>query len=372
MEKIRVALVHDWLTGQRGGEKVLEVLAEIFPAAPIYALFHFPGSQVDGLEAREIRTSFIQRLPFLKKKYRLYLPLFPLAAELFDLADYDLIVSSSHCVAKGIIPGPDSLHLSYVHSPVRYAWNQYSAYFSPRDLSFFSRLAVPGVIHRLRIWDVASSARVDQFIANSANVARRIKKYYRRDADVIHPPADTDFFTLPEAELSRSYFLIVSALVPYKKIGLAVEVFNRTGEPLKIVGTGPEFRKLAKRAKPNVEFLGQVPAGRLRELYRGALALLMPGEEDFGISAVEAQACGAPVIAYGRGGVLESVIPGETGIFFSEPSPAGLSRALDNFRGMKFNSSVLRSNAMRFSRSLFKERLAAYIEDRWRAFRAGP
>jgi glycosyltransferase involved in cell wall biosynthesis len=372
MDKIRVALVHDWLTGQRGGEKVLEVLAEIFPDAPIYTLFHFPGSQSPALEGRKIHTSFLQRLPFLKKKYRLYLPLFPLAIELFDLTGYDLVVSSSHCVAKGVIPGPDSLHLSYVHSPVRYAWNQYPAYFSPGDMSFFSRLAVPRVIHRLRIWDVASSVRVDRFIANSANVARRIMRYYRRDADVIHPPADTDFFTLPEAAAERSYFLIVSALVPYKKIGLAVETFNRSGEPLKIVGTGPDLRKLAKRARPNIEFLGQVPAARLRDLYRGALALLMPGEEDFGIAAVEAQACGAPVVAYGRGGVLESVIPGQSGVFFSDPSPTGLQGALDNFRGLKFNGSVLRSNAMRFSRSLFKDRLAAYFEDRWRAFRSQP
>ncbi|OGD19474.1 MAG: hypothetical protein A2W03_00975 [Candidatus Aminicenantes bacterium RBG_16_63_16] len=372
MEKVRVALVHDWLTGQRGGEKVLEVLAEIFPAAPIFTLFHFPGSQADALEAREIRTSFLQGLPFLRKWYRLYLPLFPLAAELFDLADYDLVISSSHCVAKGVIPGPDSLHLSYIHSPVRYAWNQYSSYFPPREMSLFRRLAVPRVIHRLRIWDVASSARVDHFVANSANVARRIKRYYRREADVIHPPADTDFYALPDGAPDRSYFLIVSALVPYKKIGLAVEAFNASGEPLKIVGTGPDFRKLARRARPNIEFLGQVPADRLRDLYRGALALLMPGEEDFGIAAVEAQACGAPVVAYGRGGVLESVVPGETGVFYADPTPDGLQGALDNFRGLKFNSSVLRSNAMRFSRSLFKQKLAAYFEDKWRAFRSGP
>ena len=372
MEKIRVALVHDWLTGQRGGEKVLEVLAEIFPDAPIYTLFHFPGSQVDALEARIIRTSFLQGLPFLRKKYRLYLPLFPLAAELFDLADYDLVISSSHCVAKGVIPGPDALHLSYIHSPVRYAWNQYFSYFPPREMSLFRRLAVPRIIHRLRIWDVASSARVDHFVANSANVARRIRRYYRREADVIHPPADTEFFTLPDEAPARSYFLIVSALVPYKKIGLAVEAFNVSGEPLKIVGTGPDFRKLARRARPNIEFLGQVPADRLRDLYRGARALLMPGEEDFGIAAVEAQACGAPVVAYGRGGVLESVVPGETGVFYPDPTTDGLRGALDNFRGLKFNSSVLRSNAMRFSRSLFKQKLAAHFEDKWRAFRSGP
>jgi glycosyltransferase involved in cell wall biosynthesis len=372
MEKIRVALVHDWLTGQRGGEKVLEVLAEIFPEAPIYTLFHFPGSQSPALEGRKIHTSFLQRLPCLRKKYRLYLPLFPLAAELFDLAAYDLVISSSHCVAKGVIPGPDSLHLSYVHSPVRYAWNQYHAYFAPRELSLFRRLAVPRVIHRLRIWDVASSARVDHFIANSANVARRIRRYYRRDAEVIHPPVDTEFFTLPAAPSERTYFLIVSALVPYKKIGLAVEAFNRTGDPLKIVGDGPDFSRLARRARPNIEFLGQVPADGLRDLYRGALAYLLPGEEDFGIAAVEAQACGAPVVAYGRGGALESVVPGRTGVFFADPSPAGLEDALDNFRGLKFNSSDLRSNAMRFSRPLFRQRLTACFEARWRAFRTGP
>lgn len=372
MEKVRVALVHDWLTGQRGGEKVLEVLAEIFPEAPIYTLFHFPGSQAEAIEARDIRTSFLQGLPFLRTRYRLYLPFFPLAAELFDLTDYDLVISSSHCVAKGVIPGPDSLHLSYIHSPMRYAWNQYSAYFAPPQLSLFSRLVVPGVIHRLRTWDVASSTRVDRFIANSANVARRIWRYYRREADVIHPPADTDFFTLPDAAPARGYFLIVSALVPYKKIGLAVEAFNRSGEPLKVVGTGPDFRKLRRRARPNIEFLGAVPADCLRDLYRGALALLMPGEEDFGICAVEAQACGTPVIAYDRGGVCESVIPGETGVFFSEPSPAGLQGALDNFRGLKFNTSGLRANAVRFSRPLFKQRLAAYFEDTWRALRSSP
>jgi glycosyltransferase involved in cell wall biosynthesis len=372
MENIRVALVHDWLTGQRGGEKVLEVLAEIFPRAPIYTLFHFPGSQADWLEKRDIRTSFLQKLPLLRKKYRLYLPFFPLAAELFDLADYDLVISSSHCVAKGIIPPADALHVSYIHSPVRYAWNQYAAYFSPRQLNFFSRLIVPRVIHRLRIWDVASSARVDRFIANSDNVARRIMKYYRREADVIPPPADTVFFTLPAEDQVRDYFLIVSALVPYKKIELAVDVFNRTGERLKIVGTGPDSRKLRRRARPNVEFLGQVPAEGLRRLYQGALAFVQPGEEDFGIAAVEAQACGAPVIAYGRGGALETVIPGETGLLFADPSAAGLRAALDNFRTVKFNRSSLRSNAMRFSRPLFKQRLAAYLDEKWGAFRSRP
>ena len=369
MDKIKVALVHDWLTGQRGGEKVLEVLAEIFPEAPVFTLFHFKGSQVESLERRDIRTSFLQKFPFLKKRYRLYLPLFPLAVELFDLSEYELIISSSHCVAKGVIPRPDALHISYIHSPMRYAWNQYFAYFAPGRLSFFSRLFIPPVIHRLRVWDVSSSARVDHFIANSANVARRIEKYYRRDADVIHPPADTDFFTPAAPEPAREYYLIVSALVPYKRIDLAVEALNLRSAPLKVVGTGPEFKKLRRAARPNIEFLGPVTGESLRSLYQGAKALLLPGEEDFGITGLEAQACGTPVIAYGRGGAKETVIPGETGIFFSELTGASLGSALDKFQGLEFNKTIIRSNAMTFSRAAFKEKMASYFEKKWAEFK---
>lgn len=369
MDKMKVALVHDWLTGQRGGEKVLEILAEIFPEAPVFTLFHFKGSQSGIIEQRDIRTSFLQKLPFLKKRYRLYLPLFPLAAELFDLGEYELIVSSSHCVAKGVIPRPDALHISYIHSPVRYAWNQYFAYFSPDKLSFFSRFLIPPVIHRLRVWDVSSSARVDHFVANSENVAQRIKKYYRRDADVIHPPADTDFFSPAAQEPVKGYYLIVSALVPYKRIDLAIDAFNLRGEPLKVVGTGPEFKKLKKAARPNIEFLGPVSAESLRSLYQGAKALLLPGEEDFGITALEAQACGTPVIAYGRGGAKETVIPVETGVFFSELTVMSLESALDKFQGLEFNKNIIRSNAMKFSRAAFKEKMASYFEKRWAEFK---
>jgi glycosyltransferase involved in cell wall biosynthesis len=365
MDKIKVALVHDWLTGQRGGEKVLEVLAEIFPQAPIYTLFHIKGSQTGVIEKRDIRTSFLQKLPFLKKRYRYYLPLFPLAVELFDLGDYELVVSSSHCVAKGAIPPPDALHISYVHSPIRYAWNQYFAYFSPDRLSFFSRRLIPPVIHRLRVWDESSSARVDHFIANSENVARRVQKYYRRTADVIHPPVDTEFFRPPVDEPSRSSYLIVSALVPYKRIDLAVQAFNRSGERLTVVGTGPDLGKLKKSARSNITFLGQVSGLDLRALYQGAKALLLPGEEDFGITALEAQACGTPVIAYGRGGALESVLPGETGVFFSELTAAGLSSALDNFQRLKFNERGIRAHAEKFSRPAFREKAAAYFERKW-------
>ncbi|MGB9006906.1 MAG: glycosyltransferase [Candidatus Aminicenantales bacterium] len=367
----KIALVHDWLTGQRGGEKVLEVLAELFPEAPIYTLFHVRGSQIPDIEKKDIRTSFLQRLPWAKRKYRFYLPLFPLAVELFDLQDFDLVISSSHCAAKGIIPRPDALHLSYIHSPMRYAWNQYFAYFSPRRLGPFSRWLIPPLIHALRVWDVASSARTDTFVANSRNVARRIEKYYRRKAEVIPPPVDTGFFR-PEKEpgisARGSYFLIVSALVPYKMIDLAVEVFNRRGQELWIVGGGPEYRKLRRAAKSNIRFLGSLPAEDLRQAYRGARALLQPWEEDFGIASLEAQACGLPVIAYSRGGARETVLPGKTGLLFDDLNAAGLSAALDNFQGLAFNKSTARKNAMRFSRPLFKKKISGFIRRAWSEF----
>jgi len=362
MDNLKVVLVHDWLTGRRGGEKVLEVLAEIYPDAPVYTLFHVRGSQIPAIEQRTIRTSFLQKFPFVRKKYRSYLPLFPLAVELFDLQDYDLVISTSHCVAKGVISHPHALHISYIHSPVRYAWNQYFSYFAPGNLGVFSRFIIPPFVHFLRIWDVSSSSRVDRFIANSENTACRIQKYYRRDSVVIHPPVDTDFFTPAEKEERSGEFLIVSALVPYKRIDLAVAAFNRAQLPLAVVGTGPDFKKLKKMAGSTVRFLGALNPEDLREVYRKARAFLLPGEEDFGITALEAQACGTPVIAFGRGGAVETVIPGETGIFFQDLSVSGLTGALDKFHRLEFNKSVLRSNAMKFSRPLFKEKLVSFIE----------
>jgi len=369
MENVRVALVHDWLTGRRGGERVLEVLAELFPRAPIFTLIRFPGSQVPELEARDIRTSFLQGMPFLRKRYRSYLPLYPLAVEQFDLQEFELVVSSSHCVAKGIIPGPEALHVSYIHSPVRYAWNQYFAYFGPGKTGPFGRLLIPPVVHRLRVWDVTSAARVDHFLANSKAVARRIEKYYRRPAEVIHPPVDTDFFTPPDSEPERKAYLIVSALVPYKRIDAAVAAFRGLSSELRIVGDGPEYRALRRSAGPNVSFLGPVAGEDLRRLYREAKALLMPGEEDFGIAPLEAQACGTPVVAFGRGGVLETVVPGETGLLYEPATPSALAAALDKFRGLTFNKNSLRSQAVKFSRGLFKEKFAARLGRLWDAFK---
>jgi len=369
MEQIRVALVHDWLTGQRGGEKVLEVLAEIFPQAPIFTLFHFRGSQVDNVEKKTIRKSFLQKLPFLKRHYRWYLPLFPLAAELFDFSSFDLVVSTSHCVAKGIIPPPHALHVSYIHSPLRYAWNQYFAYFSPGQLNIFSRFIIPPIIHRLRIWDESSAHRVDYFVSNSKNVARRIDKYYRRGADVIYPPVDTQFFQ-PAPDRGRGdYYLIVSALVPYKRIDLAIEAFNFAGAPLKIVGDGPDYKKLKKNARPNIEFIRPLTAKDLLHVFQDAKAYLLPGEEDFGITSLEAQACGIPVVAFGRGGARETVVPEITGIFFYEATGDSLQQALDKFESFEFNKNTIRANAMNFSREIFKAKISGYLEAKWSEFK---
>lgn len=366
MKNLKVALVHDWLTGQRGGEKVLEVLCEIFPEAPIFSLFHFPGSQIKSIEEKEIFTSFLQKMPGLRQKYRFYLPLFPLAIELFDLQDFDMVVSSSHCVAKGIIPRPDALHVCYIHSPVRYAWNQYFSYFSPKKLGFFSRKIIPFSIHKLRLWDESSSHRVDHFIANSQTTLQRVQKYYRRQSDVIHPPVDTEFFRPDDRK--EDYFLIVSALVPYKKIELAIQTFNKNGKVLKIVGQGPEYKRLKKISKTNIQFLGSIDKDSLLKTYQRAKALIMPGEEDFGINSLEAQACGIPVVGFARGGALETIIPEETGVFFHDLSVDSLLEALDKLESVKLNKEAIRSHALKFSRINFKENIHAFLQKKWNDF----
>lgn len=367
MTNAKIALVHDWLTGQRGGEKVLEVLAELFPRAPIFTLFHFKDSQKESIEERNIHCSFLQRMPFARRHYRWYLPLYPAAVECLDLQEFDFVISSSHCAAKGIIPAPDALHISYIHSPMRYAWNQYHAYFSPARLNCFARMTIPLMMHWIRMWDESSSRRVDWFIANSQAVSQRIQRYYRRSSVVINPPVDTDLFTLGQSD--SDYFLIVSALVPYKRIDMAVRAFNRTGQPLKIVGKGPEYKKLKKSAKKNIDFLGEVSAQDLRRIYQEARALIMPGEEDFGINVLESQACGTPVIALKRGGACETVESGKTGLLFERATVSGLMSALDKFDRLTFNKDLLRKNALSFSRESFKNRINTYLQRKWMEFR---
>ncbi len=361
------ALVHDWLTGMRGGEKVLAALGSLFPAAPVYTLFHFPGSVSPAIESHPIRTSFLQRAPGLRRHYRRYLPLFPAAVEAFDLAGHDLVVSSSHCVAKGAIPPPGALHLCYCHTPMRYAWDQEHAYF-PKRTGPTARLRGV-VLSRLRSWDVASAARVDGFAANSRFVAERIRRYYRRDAEVVHPPVDVEFFT-PEGPEPRlrigeggGYCVMVTALAPYKRVDVAIRACEALGVELQVVGTGPQEAELRRLAGPRTRLLGRVSDEELRRLYRGARCLVQPGVEDFGIAPVEALACGTPVVALGRGGVLDVVEDGVHGFLVAEErDPQSLAAAIDKAGRMGFNILNLRTRAEGFSTSNFIDRFSRFLE----------
>jgi glycosyltransferase involved in cell wall biosynthesis len=372
-----VALAHDWLTGMRGGEKVLEEVLHLFPAAPIYTLFHFPGSVSRAIESHPIHTSFLQRAPGLRRHYRSYLPLFPLAVEDFDLGAAELVISTSHCVAKGVVPGPRALHVSYTHSPMRYAWDQEHAYF-PRRRGPVARLR-GAVLSWLRAWDVTASARVDHFLANSRFVAARIERYYRRAADVLHPPADTDYFTPGEnggsgggGAAGGGYCLMVAALAPYKRVEVAMAACERAGLELRVVGGGPEQARLAAAAGPRTRLVGRVGDEELRRLYRGAVCLVQPGVEDFGIAPVEALACGTPVVALGAGGVLDVVEDGVHGVLYelagngtgsaAADHPAILAAAIDKARGIGFNVLNLRNRAEEFSRSRFRERLSGFLK----------
>ena len=365
----RVALVHDWLTGMRGGEKVLEELCGLLPEAPIHTLFHFAGSVSDEIESHPIRTSFLQNAPRLRRSYRSYLPLFPLAVEQFELSDFDLVLSTSHCVAKGARARPGAHHVCYCHTPMRYAWDQRDAYFPSRDGT------VDRVRHRvldaLQRWDVRASSRVDTFVANSTFVRDRIRRYYDRDATVVAPPVDVDFFQpRPEAHggddrrrRGAPFALMVAALAPYKKVDEAIEACRRLDLELRIVGDGPERARLESMAGTGVELLGQVSGAELRELYRTAACFVQPGVEDFGMAAVEALACGCPVVAVAHGGVLDIVEDGIDGLLYPETDGhEGLKRCIDKALGMHFNILNLRNRASRFSRWRFRERMRSVLQ----------
>ena len=348
----RVALVHDWLTGMRGGERVLEALCEIFPSADVYTLLHVKGSVSPIIEARRPRSSFVGHLPFAGRYYRQYLPFFPLAIEQFDFDGYDLVVSSSHCVAKSIVRAGRTRHLCYCHSPMRYAWDQFDAYFGPARIGHLASAAMRPTMAALARWDAATACRVDRFLANSQHVAGRIRRYYNRQATVVYPPIDTEFFR-PDGSQVDPYFLIVSALVPYKRLEVAIRACAALGARLKIVGNGPERPRLARIAGPETEFLGRRDAEELRTLYQRATALIQPGEEDFGMTPVEMQACGRPVVALARGGALESVEDGVTGILVDEPTTEAFAQGLSRARSQRFDPAAIRTRAMRFSRANF-------------------
>jgi glycosyltransferase involved in cell wall biosynthesis len=360
---MRTALIHDWLTGMRGGEKVLEVLCDFYPDADIFTLYHERGSVSPVIERHRIHTSFVQRLPLARTHYRQYLPLFPFAVEQFSLDPYDLVISSSHCAAKAVVAPGRGRHLCYCHSPMRYAWDQFDAYFGEaRKGRLASRWFYRPVLARMARWDAATAGRVNRFVANSNHVATRIRRYYNREATIVHPPVDTVFYH-PADITPGSHFLIVSALVPYKRIELAMAACGNIGAALKIVGDGPDRVRLEQHAGPDVEFLGRLDGNALRDEYRRALAVILPGEEDFGIVPVEAQACGRPVVALGRGGALETVTDGENGVLFDEPSVIALTAALERLMRARFDSTRIRSLAERFSRDRHIERMRTVIDD---------
>jgi glycosyltransferase involved in cell wall biosynthesis len=364
---VRVALIHDWLTGMRGGEKVLESLCQLHPAADIYTLLHNRGSVSPAIESHRIETSFVQWLPFARSKYRSYLPLFPFAIEQFDLDPYDLVISSSHCAAKAVVTPGRARHISYCHSPMRYAWDQFDAYFGPARVgAIASRWVYRPVLARMAQWDAATAPRVNRFVANSAHVARRIARYYNRVAIIVYPPVDTTFYE-PADVTPASHFLIVSALVPYKRVELAIEACSRAGASLRIVGDGPDRERLERMAGPNIEFLGKLSDAGIRDEYRRTAAVLLPGEEDFGIVPVEAQACGRPVVALARGGALETVVDGVTGVLFTEPEVDDLAAALDRVARTRFDSAAIRVHAARFSRERHLEGMRAVIDDTMKA-----
>ena len=380
---MRVALVHDWLTGMRGGERCLESLCELFPHAPIYTLIQVQGSVSANIESHHIITSFLDKFPFAKTHYRYFLPVFPSAIESFKFKNFDLVMSSSHCVAKGIRVPKGTCHISYVHAPMRYIWDAHDQYFGRKACFSLGKLAMTVFRKRLQTWDVKTSTRVHSFMANSQNVAQRIKGHYGREATVVYPPVDWQ--RLSAFDCDEGFYLMVTAFVPYKRVDLAIKVATRSKISLKIIGKGPEEKRLQKLAGPTVEFLGWKTDEGVREFYRKCKALLFPGEEDFGIVPLEAMASGKPVIAYGKGGVLETVSPINpinqteetspptlpTGVFFYEQTESALQEAIQLFESKRdmFQPQAIRASVEYFDKQYFQERIKQVINTNYDQFR---
>ena len=370
---IKKALICDWLNVYAGAERCMESFTNIWADFEIYSLIDFLNDtdRYEILKNKHAHTSFIQNLPFAKSRYRDYLPLFPYAIENFDLSEYDLILSSSHAVAKGVLTHSDQLHISYVHTPIRYAWDLYFEYLKNSGLnsglkSFFAKY----FLHKIRIWDLISTNRVDYLIANSRYIASRIKKIYGRASDVIYPPVDIDKFEVKENK--EEFYLTVSRLVPYKKVDVIVEAFSQINRKLVLIGDGPDMDKIKSKAKKNIEILGYQSNETIRHMMQNAKAFIFAAKEDFGIAPVEAQACGTPVICYGNGGVCETVIDNVSGVYFYEQSVESLLGALNKFEHNvdKFDPSFIRRNSLRFSRKRFEEEIKTYIEHKFNEFKA--
>jgi len=363
---MKIAVIHDWLVTYAGAERVLEQILKLYPEADLFSIVDFLPQEKRSFILNKVgKVSFIQNLPFAKNKYRLYLPLMPLAIEQFDLSAYDLIISSSHAVAKGVITGPSQLHISYVHSPIRYAWDLQYQYLRESNLNQgIKGWLAKYLLHRIRLWDVSSANRVDVFIANSDFIRRRIKKVYRRDAQVIYPPVAVNEFTLQGQK--QDFYLTASRMVPYKKIDLIVEAFTlMPDKKLRVIGEGPDFDKIKKVSQgySNIEFLGYQSFSLLKTQMKQAKAFVFAAEEDFGIVPVEAQACGTPVIAFKKGGALETVVENETGIFFDKQDVESVIDAINRFEISDFNAANIRQHALRFSTENFVDAFKTIVED---------
>ena len=363
---MKIALVHDFFCNLGGSDQVIATLHQIYPQAPVFTLLVSERNKdAEMLRGMDLRPSYVQRLPLARRWHEPYLPLFPVAIESLDLTAYDLILSSSHVCAKGVIPAPEALHLCYCHTPARYAWDLGPLYL--RRLNPLVRAYAAAVMHRLRIWDITASARVDHFVANSGFVAQRIWRYYRRSATVIYPPVDTRYFS--PGERDGDYFLVVSRLTAYKRVDLAVEAFNRLRLPLVVIGDGSERRRLQKVAGPNIRFLGTVPRSRVRDHMRSCRGLIYPGKEDFGITPVEAQSTGRPVVAFGAGGARESVVDGVTGVLFEEQSAEALSEAVTACAARTFDREAIRQHALQFDRDVFSRKITEFVQQKWEQHR---
>ncbi len=364
---MRTAIVHDWLTNMGGAEKVVELMHHLFPDAPIYTLLYDQNNMPDAFAKMDIRTSYLQRIPLARRKHQWLLPFMPAAVEALDLRDYDLVISSSTSCAKGVLTRADCCHISYCNTPMRYAWDFYQDYINGKP--WILRHSINRQMHWIRQWDRLSADRVDYFIANSINVRNRIHKHYRRDADIIYPPVDTEYF-VPGNEKTGEYFLCAGRLVGYKRIDLAVRVCSEMKLPLVVAGDGGECQRLRGIAGPTVEFRGRVSDTELLKLYQGCRAFIFPGEEDFGITPLEAQACGRPVIAYGRGGALETVLDGRTGLFFEKQEEVSLQHVLESFFDceVSFDPTIIRQHAERFSVERFLQELGSLVNARYNEF----
>jgi glycosyltransferase involved in cell wall biosynthesis len=357
---LKTAIVHHWLVTTRGAEKVFAVLANLFPQADLFTLVCHEPRMRPLLGERPIRTSLLQFLPRAETWYPYYLPFYPMATERLDLSGYSLVISSDAATVKGVRTDPGALHICYCHTPMRYVWSGYESY--RRAAGALGRLVYPTVAARLRRWDFRAAQSVTHFIANSHNVAQRIRRYYARDSIVVYPPVDTDYFHPDSAQAPGEFFLAVSSHVPYKRLDLAIEAFNRNGKPLVVIGDGRERRRLERNALANIRFLGSQPAAVVRQAMQTCRALVFPGEEDFGMVMAEAQACGRPIVAFARGGALEVVSDGVSGILFEKQTADSLCDALTLCEKMRFDSLAMRASALRFNVKRFRREFLEFVE----------